>query len=225
LIDNMGPEDWTEFADIYPALNEWGLRVWLLLDKFFPVEDLFEARQPPGAFGWFDNRQEHHPAGAFIAGCLAWGKRLVGTDTVDRARIKRWIRPHHSRPVVLRWDPRGPSPSEVRATSELATLIKLISDAVEGGGLLDKTSFHVAVRNARETARAVERTQTSTHPRYVALPLGTDLRAWSTHVRDTAEQRLRQRIAQLHAEGLTSNAIAEKLGLDPQTVRRKLPKQ
>lgn len=222
ILDLMGPRDWQEFADLYPALNEWGLRISLLLRTFYPDEDLFEASYPVGAFDFFDERRARHPAGAFIAGCLLWGRRLVGAGSVDRARVSRWIRPHVQRAVLLAWDPRGPSPAEVELRAELTALQKLITDALWRGDVLDNASFLAAVRVAKDTGRSARTMVASGHARYVAVPLETDLRAVSTLARAERERRLRRRIEQLHADGLTANAIAERLGRDPQTVRRKL---
>ncbi|MGH2796080.1 MAG: helix-turn-helix domain-containing protein [Thermoleophilaceae bacterium] len=221
VFDLMDERDRQEFGDLYPAVNEWGLRISLLLRKFYPEEDLFEAPYPVNAL--LDKEEdERHPASAFIAACLLWGKSLVGKREADLARVRRWIRPRRRRLLLLGWDPRQARPAEVELRTELTTLQHLIGRALGRGDALDAAAYLAALRAAQGAARKARRMVTPTHARYVALPLDADLRAASAFARGERERRLRRRIQQLHGQGLTANAIAERLGRDPQTVRRKL---
>jgi hypothetical protein len=223
-LEPMDDRDWQQFADVYPALNEWTLRVSLLLRRFYPEEDLFEASYPVDAFSLFDERRKRHPAGAFIAACLLWGKNAVGHGGGNGPRIYPWVAPRAQRLVLLGWDPRGPSPAEVELRTELIALQSLIAHALQRGDTLDYAAFIAAVRTAKETARGARKMASSGHPRYIALPLGGDLRAIGPYAREEQERHLGKRIRQLHQHGMTANAIAERLGRDPQTVRRKLAK-
>ncbi len=225
LRSKMGPQLSEEFAGLYPALNEWGLRVELLLAKFFPVEDLFEARQPPGPSLFFDDHSPRHPAGAFIAGSLLWGKRLVSDrELVDPERVRLWIRPAQPRGIYLSYDPRGTSPSEADARAHIAVMSHEIGKALRAGGL-DEDTFVAIWQAASVAGRKAAIQQRSAHPRWLAVPLDADLRRLSSYLRNERERVIALRIERLHKAGATANAIAERLGLDPQTVRRKLLKR
>ncbi len=122
---------------------------------------------------------------------------------------------------MLHYDPRAASPSEMEARSELAWMTLAIVRALTHGGL-DETKFAEVCKEAGAAGRAARAAARSAHTRWVALPVDADLRAFTTRVRDEEERRLRRRISELHASGSNANAIALRLGLDPETVRRKL---